>query len=218
MKWSKLDKEIVFICVFLLSLVAITMFACFKNTVFVGKSYDIYVLTDIRHEEFYKKQHSVLMSATENDTVYVHLAGSGGFIDGMVFLQNAMLASKAEVIAVVDGSVSSAHAVLAVTPKRIIINGETLVLLHGPSTMNMTERNCAQSGVGYDRGLLISEKCYEDSPKIDFFVQKVMRKYVAPILTVDELKLYQQGHNIILSQSLFISRLKQAGKQVEVRK
>ncbi len=172
------------------------------------KVYHIYLLSEIKGPEDYLEEYKLLSSAKEGDVVYLHLSGPGGQGDGLIYLVNAINNSKAKVVSVMDGSVASADAVLAVMNKDYIINDDVQVLFHNISISGMTNELCRESA-GSDRGLSKYEKCMEDMPKYIEFYNSVINRYVHPLLTIKERKLYDEGHDIILNSKEIKERLDQ---------
>ncbi len=175
-------------------------------TVGTHQECQIYMLEGIKDPSAYLDIYKQLAKAKQGDTVYIHLAGMGGNGDGLVYLLNAINTSPAEVISVVDGAVASAHAVLAVATKKTIINGDGWVLFHNISLTGMVDEVCRQE-TGSDRGLAAYTKCMELMPKLVSSYNETIKKYVYPVMSPDEIKQYEEGHDIVISTQQLKDRL-----------
>lgn len=168
---------------------------------------NLYLLEGIGEPSTYLSVYKTLLGLKEGDIAYLHLAGMGGSGDGLVYLLNTIRNSRADVISVVDGSVASAHAVLAVATKKTIINGDAWILFHSISLSNMEDEVCRQE-TGSDRGLAAYTKCMELVPTLSKFYNKVIQQYVYPVMTPEEVKRYEEGHDIVITSDDLEQRLK----------
>lgn len=170
----------------------------------------IYLLSQIMAPETYKEEYKLLSERKDGDIVYLHLSGPGGQGDGLVYLVNAIRNSKAKVVSMIDGSVASADAVLAVMNKDVIITGDAYIWFHNISLSNMVNETC-ESEQGRDRGIAQYTKCMENTPKLVAFYNSVINQYVYPLLTKEERVLYDQGHDIIIDSKELRNRLDNRG-------
>jgi hypothetical protein len=139
--------------------------------------------------------------------LYVHLVGNGGNYEGALYLINVFHSVK-QVTMVVDGSVYSAHAMLAVEGNDVVIPQKGIFLYHLMSTTNMVEAICISQPPGVDRGVNAIDKCIEDENKITNDYNAEVLKETAGILTAEEQALMVQGRDIILSMDEMRNRLK----------
>lgn len=202
---------IILCCLFSLNLYAFNLFPASPTTSLniecKNNICDLYLDGQINEPNEYIDLKKRLSNATKDETIYLHLTGVGGRADGLLYILNSIKTSKAKIISVVDGNIASAHTVLALGTDSLIINGSCYFYIHSISLRNMEEDFCSQES-GKDRGLAMYTKCIENLPKLTNFYNKIIDPIVKKVLTADEQKLYNEGHDIILDCEDIKTRLK----------
>lgn len=139
-------------------------------------------------------------------TVNVHLSGPGGSAEGMLYIINKIKQSKAKVVMKVEGSIASAHAVLALAGTEVQLPKHGYILFHLASGTNMVKSSCAGL-IGIDRGLSIKQKCEEDLTALLKMYNDAAMVYIGPVLTTAEKQKLYAGHDLIFSFDELRARL-----------
>jgi hypothetical protein len=150
--------------------------------------------------EHYQKVHDLLMDASSSDKIYLHFLGDGGDATSLVYILNAIKSSPADIVTVIDGPVASAHAVLGVAGKEVVISQYGYWYVHNVSISGMAKDLCKDS-TGLDRGLSAKNKCLENMPRLAVVFNEAIIPYVEPYLTATEFKAFSEGHDVIISLS-----------------
>ena len=90
--------------------------------------------------------------------LYVHLVGPGGDYSGVQYLTN-LFRSLPDVTMVVEGTVQSGHAMLALMGTQIIIPDKGLFMLHLVGGTGSEAEVCAEDAGKLDRGINAQVKC-----------------------------------------------------------
>lgn len=166
---------------------------------------------DIVKTEKYNELIALLYSADENDTIYLYFTGNGGFVDTALMLHAAIKESKAKTVTVITGNVFSAHALLAISGKKVIVkNKHALVMFHRSSAYGIKDlkQYCKnQFGDQLDRRHSQADKC------VQFFKEHLKQDRKAAltiykgILTKDEIARILKGHDVFLTGEELAKRL-----------
>lgn len=175
-------------------------------------SYHLYLSGSIGNSSAYTSLTPNLLDMSDKDTIYLHLAGSGGSIEGMQYLQGVLKGSHSKVISVIDGEVDSAHAVLAIAFDKTIINAkDSTIFFHISSTTNEAENIChdfyKNDPFATDRGISAYDKCVMDTVTTYNCDNQVFLALVKPYLTAEEYNQLVKGYDIILPLNLFQKRM-----------
>lgn len=164
--------------------------------VVMPKTKHIYLKTEIGEP----KQYIELAQELEGfrGTVYVHLVGNGGDYEGAVYLMD-LFDKMDNVVMEVDGTVQSAHAIIALSGKHIHISDRGFFMLHLTSGTNMETNICTSTEPGLDRGIPNETKCLEDlKATVKIYNKDILRIY-ARYLNAAELELVLTGHDVYIS-------------------
>jgi len=181
-----------------------------RHTWVYKQSYDLFLNNSIYTEDEYFDLNRALIrdNISSSDTIYLHLAGNGGFISGMTYLVAVLKQTGATIIPVIDGNISSCHAVLALSfDKAPMIKSYGYAYFHAVSSTNEEENICRRRCLGEpptDRGIDNYTKCVQDEKTMtnidnDFFNQ-AMKK----VLSEKEMANIKLGYEVIVPLSRLV--------------
>ncbi len=189
------------------------------NSSFKVSSYNtcnLYLSEEIGSAKNYMSMSPVISSLGKGDSIYLHLAGDGGRVDGVLYLQALLKQSGAYVTSLVDGSVYSGHAFLSIAFDRTIVNSHGVIMFHNSSTTNEEDNICTprpgSSGFETDRGVSIHDKCLKNI-KAEYNIQNnyiynISEKYLTPY----EFRDLKNGWDIFLDLDDFKNRIEKLRK------
>ena len=155
--------------------------------------------TAVGDPEKYRDFLHILATAKKGDTIYMYLIGNGGQVRTLVQITNAIKSTKGKVIAVVQGSVYSAHAALATAAHGTRIGDSVLFLFHRSSLYGQEEARCKKFVNKKDRKQDMFSKCINfvqmHLKKDEQFIRTGYGKY----LTQAELRAVLEGYDVIIT-------------------
>ncbi len=162
----------------------------------IGKAADYYTLQPL------------IQDLTPSDTVYIHVSGDGGIVQGSIYLLDIFHNSKAQIKTIVEGDVASCHAVLAMgLSKDVSFPADGFIYIHAVSSTNEAATYCKASPPGTDRGISLYTKCLEDTKAITDIYNRTMLRYLEKYLAKDELASVFAGHEVIIGLDEWAARV-----------
>lgn len=136
-----------------------------------------------------------LASAPANTVVLILTAGQGGRVDIGEALIKAMYSCKAKVIVRVIGDVHSMHAMIVLAAPHLeqSLNTSYVIMLHLPYVED--KKNCMPA------------KEVEES-------KKIMRRFMTPFYTEEEIQIVLSGKNLLMRTGCFEDRFKAKNKNL----
>lgn len=166
---------------------------------------EIYLSSSIRGPDNYRDL-IMYINSLNTPTAKLYLAGNGGSLASALQLINTIRSSKTEIEVVVYGDVYSAHAILAVTAKKMsVLNNNIIFLFHVPAIpvdgVNKTPKQYCEDmdSVTLDRGVPVKKKCFSYENATDNEFNTVIAVYIKPYLTDQQFTDMMNGDDIILS-------------------
>lgn len=161
----------------------------------------------IEEPDHYIKLFTLLTSLDGNDIVYLHLAGNGGSAATAIQFVNILHKTPARTVAIVEGSVYSAHAYIAMAAKHLVTEPTTLFLFHRSSLYGQEEEVCSAEDGATDRTQDAGAKCRA-------FVQEVLKQDAAFVvrelsgfLTQSEIQGILNGDDLTITGDEIMKRL-----------
>ena len=170
---------------------------------------DVYLSSAIEEEDAYIELYKKIASLTAKDALVLHLAGRGGDADTIMRLINTIKESKALFIAMVEGPVMSAHALLAVQANKIYVAPNAYFLFHKAALSGgrTIQEACEKFHGKKDRGQDAQKQCENQLSFEMTNLNKLMAIYLKPVLTSDELVQLFDGHELLIEGSEIARRL-----------
>lgn len=175
---------------------------CVGYEMYQHRDKHIYLRTQVHSPEYYIDLASELEG--HKGRVFVHLVGNGGNYEGALYIMNVL--DKLNTTIVVDGSVYSAHAILALNGKNVILPKKGLFMLHLASGTNMEEILCLTAS-GLDRGQDAYSKCIINLKSMLEIYNAEAIKIYSKVLNEQEILKLKQGFEIFLSVDEIKERL-----------
>jgi len=170
-----------------------------------GQIYDVYLTEVISDSIFgYRDFVRLLDVATKEDSINIHLAGSGGAVDTSVYLINKIKATKATTTAIIEGNNYSGHAFIALSTNKFIFLPNTFLMFH---TTSAVDAHCNLIE-GMDRSQTITESCQQMIDNSQTLIHNVLE--AMPGLTYDEKYLIISGKTLYISGEELNKRLNNA--------
>ena len=171
--------------------------------------------TSISKQEDYQEILQLLSDAKHGDQITFYLAGNGGSVDTTIQLYNAIKNTNAHVTMVLEGSVYSAHAYIALMGQELIVGDYIIFMLHRSSGYGHAQETCAQNKGQTDRTQDLEKKCMEYQKAFAYQDESIVRGLLSKILTPAEIKKVLEGFDVLLTGAEVKSRLA-GNKPVEV--
>lgn len=161
---------------------------------FPGTTYNLYLDHELKDAESMRPLVQVVEAASRFDTVVLHIASFGGDGEGMEYLENAILASKAHTVAIVEASAYSAGAYLATSTQTLIMRPATFLMFHSGSQVG---NDCGDAIGQKDRGHDAFPKCEQVIAALD----------ANDILIIDRIKILtpQEKKDIIAGYDVYLT-------------
>jgi hypothetical protein len=176
------------------------------------KTCHVYLKTEIQGPDAYVDVEYLLDTSGADKTIYVHLRGHGGAVEGAIALVNAMRNSEANVVTVVEGPVYSAHAFLAMAGKQIIVRYPSSFMFHIPANGEGKSGDAICDGqTGVDRGQDVHQKCLDYSHSLDRQFEYLYTLLVKPYLTDKENEKYHEGWDVYVQGNELAKRIHNGG-------
>lgn len=173
-----------------------------------SKKCSVRLTSGIGNAEQYQEILQLLSDASASDTVVFYLAGNGGQTASEIQLINAIKYTKAHTIAIVEGSVYSAHADLAISTKEVIVRDYLVFMFHRSSAYGQ-EGNCAKHKGKKDRKQDLEAKCHQYYAEANRQDEEFAHKHYAKYLTQEEIKRVLDGHDVFITSDQMKQRIKQ---------
>lgn len=93
----------------------------------------VYITEPIDEPSYYNELCYLLDSATEQDTINIHINTPGGIIDSAVMIINSIKNSKANVVGHLSGTVASAGTMIALSCNSLKVANHTTFMIHNYS-------------------------------------------------------------------------------------
>lgn len=164
-------------------------------TGFYNKTCEVRLGTSITKPENFKDVLSLLSQAKSGDTIIFYLIGYGGQVDTTTQLLYAIRTTKATTVAIVQGSVYSAHAYIAVSMNKMIINPLATFMFHRSSAYGR-ESVCDEKKGTIDRKQDAYKKCMD---YLNTMLEQDKNEVIltlGPFLTKVELQAILDGHDV----------------------
>lgn len=195
-----------------LTLVALLLFNVAKQApkkaLRAAQTYQIYFNDTIGPAQEYITIGRFIDAAKPGDVVYLHVAGYGGRINGLVYLMNKIERCKGKVVAIVDGDIMSAHAALALAADEIQLPKYGVVLFHASSSTHMAAVDCLSEMGKLDRGRNAYIQCINISHAMTKVYNKVVMKAYSKALSKKEIDNLLDGATITIGMDELRERLK----------
>jgi ATP-dependent protease ClpP protease subunit len=94
------------------------------------KIHHFYLSGAIDEPVHYVKMIHTIMSAPQQDTIYIHLNTPGGYLSTGIQLVNAMRASEATVVASLEGMAHSLGSLIFLAADQFIVHDNTTMMIH----------------------------------------------------------------------------------------
>lgn len=199
-------------------IIALSLLSLHDKVFAAGRVFDMWVPTHINNQPQFYQFFTVLKEAGKDDIVNIYLQGLGGNVQTGLNLINFTKKSKATINTIVYGNVYSMHAILAISlPNLQILDKEALFLFHVPARTNkqlsgnyMGTDYCDMAHIlpTIDRGTTKKENCYKIIKAEDKYFSNYNKKVLSKALSVEELKKYYEGHDVIVPAKVIERRLK----------
>ena len=174
-----------------------------KCSGFFSKTCHIVFNKDIVKSESYNDLVTLLYSARADDKIYLYFTGNGGYVDTALMLNTAIKKSKALTITVITGDVYSAHALLGVSGKRIIVKNEhAIIMFHRSSIYSIKDpvKYCNKKYKGQtDRRQSLVGKCIKYMYAYIRQDSRAVLTLYKGILTKKEIQAVLAGHDVFLT-------------------
>lgn len=135
----------------------------------------------------------------------LYLAGHGGSVESTLQLINTMHASKTEIEVIVYGDVYSAHAMLAVTAKKLTVLNDNILFLFHVAAVNVNGtfktmlKSCEDTDEREtDRGVSARQKCIEYANAAEKEFAAIISTSIQKYLTKEQYQKMLDGHDVIL--------------------
>lgn len=159
----------------------------------------VYLTNIIESPDRYSELLMLLDGAKPQDQITFYLRGIGGRADSATLIMRAIRDSKAHVTGIVDGDVSSAHAMIMLAVPDLKIEDYVVIMMHIPTYNRSVESICKQYEGHLDRGQSSEVKCI-NSLKLSLNLHIEKTEQVAKrLLTSTEIKAMLEGHDINIS-------------------
>ena len=165
----------------------------------------IYLTRTISSPSDYTKLVQYINSHKDVKEMNVYLSGNGGSVNSLLLLVNTMRHSPTKFIGIVNGKVSSAHAVLAMNMDKLIVTNENILFLfHRPAYLENGEyvllsKICESIPVWKkDRSRSARDKCSSYITKYERSANKVAMDKTFKAMSEKQLKRYMKGWDIVL--------------------
>jgi len=165
------------------------------------KQYHFFVMDEIGDPSDYVEMISKILTATENDVVYIHLNTSGGRLDTGMHIINAMRATNAHVVTILEAKAYSLG---------------TLIFLSGDELQ--VHENCLMMFHHYTGGVV--GKGHEQQAELDAtnkWFAKLMKKIAMPFLAQEDVDAVLRGTDIWMDSDEVRKRLKKMFSNPEVQ-
>jgi ATP-dependent protease ClpP protease subunit len=159
-----------------------------------------YISSAIRDPSEYTDMTHTIRSASQYDTIYICLNTPGGRLDTGIQLVNAMRASQASIVAVLEAEASSMGAILFLAADQHIVHENCRMMFHDFS-------GGASSGKG-------NEQFKELTAAIQLY-NKLMKNVCVPFLSEDEVDRIIKGEDFWMDSDEITKRLELVYKQRE---
>ena len=164
-----------------------------------GNVVDVYIPEMIYSPNKFLVLFAVLDGLTSSNTVYVHLNGPGGDASAAVQIIFHIKNTKAKTIAVIEGQVASAHAMIAMSTNEIIIGKNTSFVFHTVSSWNSEGEYCGDVKGRKDRGQDAYKKCLQNLKFDNIMYDKILLDLIDKSLTKSEIKQIHDGFEVSIS-------------------
>jgi ATP-dependent protease ClpP protease subunit len=169
---------------------------------------DVYLGRDIGTPDLYLDLRHALMTAKSSTTFVFHMQGNGGYISGMIAILQAIAATKAKVVTIIEGPVYSAHGLIALAGHEVIGTDYGYVMLHHSSAYGKLTTRCLKYKGKTDRGQDMEKKCRKQLSNHLLLVGNLIRKIAGKYLTGSELYSVLTGHDVYIPPQEMKKRLR----------
>lgn len=156
-----------------------------------GNTIDIYLTDEIIDPSEYNEACASLVSAAEDTNINIYLNTPGGMLDTAYQLVNAITDSKANITAILTGTVASAGTIIALACPRIVAKPHSTFMIHNYSMSSFGKGN-----------ELKQRQDYMNKHNVEAF-----NTFYKGFLTPKELKDMIEGKDFWLSDKEVIKRL-----------
>lgn len=150
----------------------------------------IHLNSEITHCDDYNHELEAIYSASEADTVYLHLCTGGGSLWTACQFRSALTACKARTIAVVEGPCHSAGSMLALCCDELIVNDTAYMLIHN------------YSGGDFGKGKELVESVLQG----DAWLENLFKKVYKDFLTPEEITHVRNDHDLHFFDEEIVAR------------
>lgn len=177
----------------------------------------IYLSSQIKDPDSYRDL-IMYINGLRTSKAKLYLAGHGGYLESTLQLINTINSSKTDIEVVVYGDVYSAHAMLAVTAKRVtVLNKNIVFLFHMPAMningVNMTAKQYCETlnDTDMDRGVSRKSKCINFEKALDNEFMNIIATSIEKYLTEEQYKAMLEGDDVVLSYESMLNNVKEKG-------
>lgn len=163
--------------------------------------YWFYLSTIIGEPHQYTDMIHTIRAASSNDVIYICLNTPGGRLDTGIQLINAMRASNATVISVLEAEAASMGAIIFLAADQHIVNDNCRMMFHDFSG-------------GATSGAKGNEQFKELTAAIQLY-NKLLKNVCVPFLSIDEVERIIKGEDFWMDTDQIRKRLKNMEKQQE---
>lgn len=177
--------------------------SCFASTC------EVFFTSSIGEQSNYLELARLLETAPKDSTINIHLAGTGGSTDTVIYLGNAVKMSKAEVNTIIDGPVYSAHAYLSLLGHKITIGPNVFFMFHSPAqglkspsggvVFITMDQSCEMERGNVDRGRSAMDKCVLGNNYYKKAIQRYFDTFGSGYITDKNLADINNGYDVYIS-------------------
>jgi len=166
----------------------------------IANIYDVYIPVVFNHEMSLVSIKQLVNNASVLDTVRFHIAGDGGGVDMVLGLINAVKATKAHTVMIVERPSYSGAAFLAVSGDELIMRPFTYLMFHTSSAMNV---NCADQK-GMDRAETADAVCKKMISNHMWNLEKLIDSFIK--VSAEEKAAIKAGFTVVIPAEVLDKR------------
>lgn len=178
----------------------------------VKKHCNVILGENIRKVHKYSELITLLGEASKFDTFNIYLVGNGGYVRAALTLHYAIRNSPGMTTTVTVGDVYSAHAMLAVSGKRVVVqNPRAIFMFHRSSgySQENPEQYCQERFAGQkDRRQSMVAKCIDYMNAYAKQDRRATKLIYKDALTKKQIERVLAGHDVFVNATEIMSRFK----------
>jgi len=165
----------------------------------VAVQHDFYLDFVIESPEQFYDFFTTVNTASSEDVIYLHINSPGGSADAMVQIIGAIRAARCPIIAIAEGQVASAAAMIFFACHGFSVNDFATFLIHNGMGGQVGKPNDNLAAAGNHHGR----------------VKKIFKDILGPFFTKKEIKQILNGREYYLDSEEVVERLEKAQEEME---